>query len=258
MPALHTWDLTPKEAVALQRHLAGQVRTDLKLDCPRRIAGVDVAYLPKSKESIATAVVLQWSPSASDASAGVQPRPASGGGGPRTSAGRGSGWPVVEWTSARIPTPFPYVPGLLSFREAPAILAAFEKLKQQPELVFVDGHGLAHPRRFGIACHLGLWLRIPTIGIGKSRLCGEFPPAGDEKGACSPLTHRGECIGMVLRSRTSVRPIFVSVGYGLPLDVCVRWTLRVTPRYRLPEPIRQAHGHAEASKRSTESGPAGR
>ena len=140
---------------------------------------------------------------------------------------------------ATTPTPFPYVPGLLSFRELPPILEALDQLSAPPEIILVDGHGRAHPRRFGIACHLGLWLRIPTIGVGKTRLCGEYEEPGLTKGSASPLRDGSETLGVVLRTRTRVRPVFVSVGYGLPLEACVNWTLAVTPRYRIPEPVRK-------------------
>ncbi|MEE8349348.1 MAG: deoxyribonuclease V [Acidobacteriota bacterium] len=216
---MHSWNLTPKEAVQLQKELKDSIQTDIPLKCPRRVAGVDVAYLPREQQSIASVVVLSY-----------------------------EGLERVESAVAKSPTPFPYVPGLLSFREIPVILKAIEKLSTLPDLIYVDGHGQAHPRRFGIASHLGLWLKHPTIGIGKSRLCGEFREPGQSRGASTRLIHRQEVIGRVLRTRQGVKPIFVSVGYGLPLEECVRWTLAVTPRFRLPEPIRQADRLSEKSK----------
>ena len=209
---LHSWNLTPREAIQLQKQLKDRVRTDLILSKLQRVAGVDVAYIRKSKESVASVVVLSY---------------------PELTC--------VESAVAKMKTPFPYVPGLLSFREVPAILAALQKLSALPNLVFVDGHGQAHPRRFGIACHLGLWLTLPSIGIGKSLLCGQFKEPALERGASSTLLHQGEVIGKVLRTRSGVKPVFVSVGYGLPLPDCVRWTLEVSPRFRIPEPIRHAH-----------------
>ncbi len=217
--ALHSWDVSPKQAVQLQKELRRRVRTDLPLESPQRIAGVDVGYLPSSRQSIATVVVLSY-----------------------------PGLDVLEQSVSRLETPFPYVPGLLSFRELPAIVPAFEGLKRLPDLILVDGHGAAHPRRFGIASHLGLLLEIPSIGIGKKRLCGEFREPGLEKGERAELEHKGERIGIVLRTRHGVKPVFVSVGYGLPLEQCVDWTLKCTPRYRLPEPIRQAHNLAARRK----------
>jgi deoxyribonuclease V len=204
---MHPWNLTPKEAIQLQKQLKDRVKTHLTLRHPQRIAGVDVAYLPEKKQSVATVVVVSCAE-----------------------------------------TPFPYIPGLLSFREIPPILKALEQLSDLPDLILVDGHGQAHPRRFGIACHLGLWLKHPTIGIGKSRLCGEFRQPGNQKGASTDLTHKGEIIGKVLRTRTGVQPVFVSVGYGLPLKECVHWTLAMTSRFRLPEPIRRADKLCSQSK----------
>lgn len=211
-PPLHAWDLTPAQAVQLQRDLRKRLPAGTVVKNPRRLAGADAAYLPKTGTTIAAVVVLSWPE-----------------------------FHLVE--SARVPiaTGFPYLPGLLSFREAPALLQAFARLSELPDLVFVDGHGKAHPRRFGIACHLGLWLQVPTVGIGKSRLCGVFSEPGPERGCRTDLTLDHEVIGQVVRSRPSVKPIFVSEGYGLELRDCVDWTLRACPRFRLPEPIRRAH-----------------
>jgi len=210
---MHPWNLTPKEAIQLQKQLKDRVQTHLTLRHPQRIAGVDVAYLPEKKQSVATVVVV----SSAD-------------------------FETIESAVAKMKTPFPYIPGLLSFREIP------EQLSDLPDLILVDGHGQAHPRRFGIAAHLGLWLKHPTIGIGKSRLCGEFRQPGNQKGASTDLTHKGEIIGKVLRTRTGVQPVFVSVGYGLPLKECVHWTLAMTSRFRLPEPIRRADKLCSQSK----------
>ncbi len=216
---LHDWDLTPREAVALQKRLRASIRTDLGLDDVRFIAGVDVAYVRQTGESIATIALLSF-----------------------------PDLELVDHAAARLATPFPYIPGLLSFREIPPILEAVRRLDRAFQLLFVDGHGQAHPRRFGIASHLGLWLNQPTIGIGKSRLVGEYEEPGMDRGARTELLHREEVIGKVLRTRTAVKPIFVSIGYGLPLEVCVDWTLRVTPRFRLPEPIRHADRLAALNK----------
>ena len=219
MPVPHPWDLTPKQAVELQKQLRGEVRTDLPSRRVSRVAGVDVAFIRDLGESVATVVVLSY-----------------------------PGLSIVESAVARSPTPFPYVPGLLSFREIPPLLKALGQLSVKPDLILVDGHGWAHPRRFGIACHLGLWLQSCTIGVGKSRLYGQFSAPGIQKGEVSYLTHREEIIGKVLRTRAGVKPIFVSVGYGMPLDSCVRWVLRCSPRFRIPEPIRQAHNLAANRK----------
>lgn len=216
---MHPWNLTPKEAIQLQKHLRDQVKTNLTLRHPKFIAGVDVAYLREEEQSVATAVVV----SSVD-------------------------FETVESAVARMKTPFPYIPGLLSFREVPPILKALKKLSRLPDLILVDGHGRAHPRRFGIASHLGLWLKHPTIGIGKSRLCGEFRQPGKRRGSSTDLVHKGEVIGKVLRTRAGVKPVFVSVGYGLPLEECVSWALAMTSRFRLPEPIRRADHLCRESK----------
>lgn len=216
---MHSWNLTPKEAIQLQKDLKDQIKTDVPFKRPRNIAGVDVAYLPEENQSVATVVVLSY-----------------------------EGLETVESAVAKMETPFPYIPGLLSFREIPVILKAIEKLSRLPDLILVDGHGRAHPRRFGIASHLGLWLKHPTIGVGKSRLCGQFRQPGKGRGSSTPLVHQGEVIGRVLRTRAGVKPIFLSVGYGLPLKDCVDWTLAVTPRFRLPEPIRRADQLCRESK----------
>jgi len=218
---LHEWDLTPREAIALQKKLQPSIRTDLELSHVEFVAGVDVAYSKATGDSIATLCLLSY-----------------------------PDLELVDHSAARLKTPFPYVPGLLSFREIPPILEALRGLRRSFQLLFVDGHGRAHPRRFGIASHLGLWLGQPTIGIGKSRLVGRYEEPGPVKGCRSDLLDRGEVIGTVLRTRDGVKPIFVSIGYGLPLDLCVDWTLRVTPRFRLPEPIRQADRLAALHKRT--------
>jgi len=142
---------------------------------------------------------------------------------------------------------FPYVPGLLSFRECPGVLGAFRKLKRQPDLMLVDGHGIAHPRRIGIAAHLGLLLDLATVGCAKSRLCGAHDEPGLERGCRAPLTDDSETIGAVLRTRTNVKPIYVSVGHRITLDEAVEHALSCGGGYRLPEPTRLAH-HAAGGK----------
>jgi len=152
-------------------------------------------------------------------------------------------WPDLELLESALacrPLDFPYVPGLLSFREAPALIAALACLSRQPDLAFVDGQGIAHPRRLGLASHVGVLAGLPTIGVAKSRLIGTFAPPGPERGASSPLTDKGEVIGTVLRTRAGVRPLFVSVGHRIGLDAAVDLVLAAAPRYRLPEPTRLA------------------
>lgn len=148
---------------------------------------------------------------------------------------------VVETRVARAPCRFPYVPGLLSFRELPAVLRAFRALRTTPDVVLCDAQGLAHPRRLGLASHLGLWLPVPTIGCAKSRLCGEHVEPGPTRGASAPLIHRGEQVGVALRTRAHVKPVFVSVGNNIDLASAIRVVLDASSRFRLPEPARLAH-----------------
>lgn len=155
---------------------------------------------------------------------------------------------VVERQLVKIPTTFPYVPGLLSFREVPAILQAYSRLQQKPDLLLCDGQGIAHPRRFGIACHLGVWLDVPTIGVAKKRLVGKHEPVAEAKGAQVPLLDKAEVIGAVLRSRQGVNPLYVSPGHRVSQSAAVEWVLRCLTRYRLPEPTRQAHRLASLEK----------
>jgi deoxyribonuclease V len=206
------WNLSPAEAVALQRELAPRVLREDRLGEVRRVAGIDVGFEAAGTVTRAAVAVLEF-----------------------PSLAR------VEQALARRPTTFPYVPGLLSFREAPAVLAALEGLSTPPDLILYDGQGLAHPRRFGIACHVGLLSRIPTIGVAKSRLTGRFEAPGEARGAWSPLEDRGEVIGAVLRSRAGVAPLFVSIGWGVSLATAIHWVLACAPKFRLPETTRQAH-----------------
>ena len=155
---------------------------------------------------------------------------------------------ILDQAVALRPTPFPYVPGLLSFRELPAVLEALDTLRHRPDLVLCDGQGIAHPRRFGIACHLGVLRDLPAIGVGKSRLVGEFEEPGRAKGSYAPLHHRGEQIGAVLRSRDGVRPLFVSPGHRVSIGSSVRYVLDCCTRYRLPEPVRAADRLASGGK----------
>jgi deoxyribonuclease V len=213
----HPWDLTPKEAIALQKRLAPQVdtRTPLDLEAVRLVAGVDVSV--KHNVSRAAIVVLTF--------------PA---------------LEVVEAATARMPTTFPYVSGLLSFREGPVILAARRNLSHQPDVTIFDGQGIAHFRRIGLASHLGLWWDAPTVGCAKTRLVGTHAELASEKAAFQPLWHNGEQVGVILRTRTNVKPVYVSVGHRTTIDTARELVLRCTTRYRLPEPIRTAHNTAGA------------
>ncbi|OAZ99948.1 MULTISPECIES: deoxyribonuclease V [unclassified Halomonas] len=214
---LHEWNLAPRDAMALQTELAKRLELSDRLDPVRHIAGVDIGFEDGGETTRAAVVVVKWDPdTAPDLS-------------------------VIEQVVHREPTRMPYIPGLLSFREIPAALGAFAKLTVQPELVMVDGQGIAHPRRLGVAAHLGLWLDTPTIGIAKSRLTGRHAEVGEQRGDWVPLTARGgEVIGAVLRSRTRVKPVFVSPGHRLSLDTSLQWVLRCLGATKLPEPTRLA------------------
>ncbi len=209
---LHRWDLSPQEAIALQERLRGRVvRTD-RLGAVRRIAGVDVGFEREGRITRAAVAVLEF-----------------------------PGLALVEQAVVRVPTRFAYVPGLLSFREAPAVLAAFARLRTAPDLILYDGHGIAHPRRFGIASHVGLLLDCPAIGVAKSRLVGEHRLPASRRGAWVPLRDASETLGAVLRTRAGVKPLYVSIGHRVSLRTAIRWTLACAPRYRLPETTRAAH-----------------
>jgi deoxyribonuclease V len=208
----HPWDLAPKEAIALQRRLAAHVLVADRFGEIRRVAGVDVGFEQQNTITRAAVAVLDY-PSLS----------------------------LSEYAIAREPTRFPYVPGLLSFREVPAVLAALEKLSVLPDMLLCDGQGIAHPRRLGIASHLGVLLDLPTIGVAKSRLIGSHEEPGEEKGAWEPLLDKGEEIGCVLRSRTRVKPLYISPGHRVGLESAREWTMACLTRYRLPETTRWAH-----------------
>ncbi len=147
----------------------------------------------------------------------------------------------IESQMAEMPIEYPYVPGLLTFREAPVILKACEQLSHNPDLMLVDGQGIAHPRRLGLAAHLGILLDCPTIGCAKSRLCGDHLPVGDERGDCVDLRDGDEIIGAVVRTRTNVKPLYISIGHRIDLPSAIQWVLNCSKGYRLPEPTRRAH-----------------
>jgi deoxyribonuclease V len=220
--SLHGWDLTPREAVELQTALRGRVVRKDRLGAVRRVAGVDVGFEEDGRITRAAVAVLDF-----------------------------PGLALLEQVVVRVPTRFPYVPGLLSFREAPAVLAAFEQVTRAPDLILYDGQGIAHPRRFGIASHVGLLLDCPSIGVAKSRLVGVHATPTNRRGAWTPLHDAGEprgaeTIGAVLRTRAGVKPLFVSIGHRVSLETAVRWTMACVTRYRLPETTRWAHRLASA------------
>ena len=220
-PDLHSWNLSPKDAIALQKALAGRVEVHDRLVEPvRLVAGVDVSSA-RCGASVHAAVVVY------DLDRSV----------------------LVATAAASLEAAFPYVPGLLSFRELPVVLAAFRRLAATPDVVLVDGQGIAHPRRFGIACHLGVHTGIPAIGCAKSRLIGTYQEPGQEKGCWSPLQHDGVEIGAVLRTRTGVKPLFISPGHLVTLADALAMVLRCCTRWRLPEPVRKADHAAEEAKR---------
>jgi deoxyribonuclease V len=222
---LHRWDLTPREAIALQKKLVRRLDVTRPLRGPiELVAGADASYNRFSR--IICASVVVW-------------RPASG--------------EVIETADAVLETQFPYVPGLLSFREAPALLAAFAVLNSRPDVVLVDGQGVAHPRRIGIASHLGLWLKTPTIGCAKTRLCGEYKEPRAAAGSTSPLTHNGDIIGRVLRTKRGARPLFISVGNMIDVESAVRVVLATTRGRRMPVPSLLAHDAANCLRRQQPS-----
>ncbi|MCE8032671.1 MAG: deoxyribonuclease V [Halomonas sp.] len=213
---LHDWNLSPEEAIALQKRMAGRIEREDRLGPVRHIAGVDIGFEQEGEITRAAVVVVAWP---GDPLAGFE---------------------VVEQVVHREPTRMPYIPGLLSFREIPAALEAFGKLVTRPELVMVDGQGIAHPRRLGVASHLGLWLDLPTIGVAKSRLCGVHDEVPEPRGEWTPLRHRGETIGAVLRTRVGVKPLFVSLGHRISLETSLDWVVKCLGRTKLPEPTRLA------------------
>lgn len=219
---LHPWDLTPKEAARLQSELASRVIRDGDVDPAQAhvIAGADVAFDKPNRRAVGVAVALAY-PS----------------------------FDVVEQVCIETTVSFPYVPGLLSFRETPVLLGAFEKLRHTPDLLMVDGHGYAHPRRFGFACHLGLLLDLPTIGVAKSLLIGGHGGLGVDRGARADLAHDGATIGGAVRTRAGVRPVYVSIGHRMSLAAAERWALATARGYRVPEPTRTADRVAGEAKR---------
>ena len=208
--AQHPWNVKPKEAFRIQRDLIQHLSTRFDRRRVEVVAGVDVGI----KEDVARAVVAALS----------YPHLA-----------------LLEFQTAEQPVEFPYIPGLLAFREGPVILKAMAKLSVQPDLFIFDGQGIAHPRRMGIATHIGITIDRPSIGCAKSRLCGVHEDPGLEKGSIEDLHHNGELIGAVVRTRAKVKPVYVSVGHNIDRPSAIDFVLRCCPAYRLPEPIRWAH-----------------
>jgi deoxyribonuclease V len=210
--SLHDWNLTYSQAIALQKELSSRVKHQKIKTKPKTIAGLDCAFSKDGKKIIAAVVVLRF-----------------------------NNFELIETVHATRKVTFPYIPGLLSFREAPVCIAAVKKLKITPDVFMIDGQGIAHPRRLGLAAHLGLFFDKPTIGCAKSRLTGQFDEPRLKKGAFTPLKDKDEIIGSVVRTRTNVKPVFVSVGNKCLLDDAIEITLACAIKYRLPEPTRLAH-----------------
>lgn len=207
----HSWTLSVEEATAIQNQLSGEIITSDQLSEVNYVAGVDVGFEENYAISRAAVAVLSF---------------------PELQ--------LIEQAIARRPTTFPYIPGFLSFREVPVVLDALSQIKITPDLILCDGQGIAHPRRFGLASHLGLLITVPTIGVAKSRLIGQHEELPPQKGNWQPLRHRGEVIGAVVRSRTGVKPLYVSPGHRISLPTAIDYVLRCTPKYRLPETTRWA------------------
>lgn len=222
----HDWDLTPSEAIALQKSLATEVNTSEPIRSYKTIAAADVSYNKFDPTLFAAVVVL-------DAKT----------------------FEVLESVGLSSLARFPYVPGLLSFREAPAVLEVFRLVHHVPDVLLCDGQGIAHPRGLGLASHLGLWLGLPTVGCAKSRLCGDHGEPGPERGDRSPLIVDGEVRGSVLRTRRNVKPLFVSPGHRCDRKSAERIVLKATGRFRLPEASRKAHEMVNSLRRQAENPP---
>ncbi len=209
---LHNWHLSPSQARDLQYDLFGRIRLEPMQKSPEFVAGMDCSLDKKAGKIFAAAVVFSF-----------------------------PDLELVETATAVMPLEFPYVPGLLSFREAPVCLAAAQEVNHKVDLWLIDGQGIAHPRRLGLASHLGLFLDAATIGCAKSRLIGDFYEPSIEKGSHTPLYHKNKQIGAVVRTRDNVKPLFISPGHLCDINDAIKYTLACTTKFRLPEPTRIAH-----------------
>jgi len=222
--SLHSWNLSPKEAIEIQKRLAARVITQNRLESVRFVAGADMALTKNPPRAYAGVVVLSF---------------------PDLN--------VVEECGSVSDLTFPYIPGLLAFREAPALLKAFARIRQEPDLVMIDGQGLAHPRACGIACHIGLWLDKPTIGCAKSRLFGAYQAPSIKRGSWTPLTgNQGEVIGAAVRTKDKTNPVFVSAGHKIDLSSAIHYVLACSQGYRIPEPTRRADHFVARLKRENQ------
>ena len=228
MTPLHAWDLTSSEAIALQKELKS--RLDLRpLEAPPRlIAGADLSF-DKGSDAVWAGIVVLSFPDLK----------------------------IVEERGLQTTAPFPYVPGLLSFREAPAVLEVWEQLENRPDVLVLDGQGTAHPRGLGLASHLGLWVETPTVGCAKTLFVGKFDAdkLGEARGASEPLVYKGEVVGAVLRTKTRVSPVFVSPGNLIDLESSIQVLLGCDGGYRIPEPTRRAHLFVNRLRRGEGSHP---
>lgn len=213
------WPTNVADAIAVQNTLRGAVITEDRLGAVQHVAGLDVGFEQQNTVVRAAIAVLDF--------------------------------PALElkdYAIARLPVTFPYIPGLLSFREIPALLEAFKLIKIMPDLLLVDGQGIAHPRRIGIASHFGVLTDMPSIGVAKSILVGKHVDLPVQRGAWQPLLHRGEVIGAALRTRANVSPVYISSGHRVSLPTAIRYVMACTTKYRLPETTRHAHRLASVLK----------
>ena len=215
--SLHRWDVSPSEAKEIQQQLRGRVSTERIFGQANTVAGVDVSF--RGEMARAAIVVLSY---------------------PELSP--------LDYSLAEVPAEFPYIPGLLAFREGPAVLAALEELKREPDLLIFDAQGLAHPRRMGLATHLGVVIDRPSIGCAKSRLCGHHHEPGPERGSYTYLYDGDEVIGAVVRTQTGISPVYVSIGHQVDLPTAIEYVLGCCTTYRLPETTRYAHRLAGGEK----------
>ncbi|MBU1627451.1 deoxyribonuclease V [bacterium] len=209
---LHSWNISYKEAVKVQEELSSKIKLIPYEGLPKIIGGADVSYSKNEEELLAVIVLLSY-----------------------------PGFEIVESTSYISKVFFPYIPGLLSFRELPPLIKAYEKLDNIPDILILDGQGIAHPRYFGLASHAGAYLNIPTIGCAKKKLCGDYKIPKDKPGETSPLIYKERIVGSVIRTRKNCKPIFVSPGYMMDIQSSIRIIKLCLTKYRIPEPTRIAH-----------------